>query len=139
VSERSGREERDGLRIDRWLWCARFFRTRSMAAEAVKAGHVRIGGERVKAARDIVVGERIRIARGEEEFDITVLAIPQRRGPAAEANRLYVESEESAARRRLLLARRRDDALLQAPTPGRPDKRTRRLIRNRQRADFSPR
>lgn len=119
----------ESLRIDRWLWCARFFKSRSLAAEAVRAGHVRINGQRAKPARDVVPGDLLVIQKGEEELDIEVLQIPVRRGPAVEAATCYRESESSIARREAARAAR--SVFVPAPTRGRPDKRTRRLMRER--------
>ena len=122
----------ESLRIDRWLWCARFFKTRSVAADAVKGGHVRVNGQRAKPARDVKVGDTLTILQGDVEREVTVAGIPARRGPAPEASRCYVESEASIARRLEAQERRAADRELQrAPTPGRPDKRTRRLLRAR--------
>lgn len=120
------------LRIDRWLWCARFFKTRGLAAEAVKGGHVRLNGQRVKPARDVKVGDRLAITQGEIEREVSIAAIPARRGPAPEAARCYIETEASIERREAAAARRaieRDVA--RVPTPGRPDKHTRRLLREK--------
>lgn len=128
-----GGEGSNSLRIDRWLWCARFYKTRSLAAEAVKAGHVRINGQRSKPARDVKVGDRLDIVRGFTEQEIDVRALPARRGPAVEAARCYEETEASLERRRLREAQRTLSSAQRAPTTGRPDKRTRRLIRDRQR------
>lgn len=122
-----------GLRIDRWLWRARFFKTRSLAAEAVKAGHVRINGQRGKPAREVEVGDRLVIVRGFVEHEIEVQALPGRRGPAVEAAACYEETTASLERRRVREAERAGSNALRAPTSGRPDKRTRRLIRDRQR------
>lgn len=119
-----------GLRIDRWLWCARFFKTRSVAADAVKAGHVRVNGQRAKPAREVRIGDTLLIDRDDVEYEVAITGIPARRGPAAEARLCYVESDESI-RRRQAAAEQRAVAreTLRPPTPGRPDKRTRRLIR----------
>lgn len=121
------------LRIDRWLWCARFFKTRSLAAEAVRAGHVRVNGQRCKPARDVKVGDRLEVVRGFDEREIEIVALPGRRGPAVEAAACYEETQASAERRSLREEQRRSGDALRAPTSGRPDKRTRRLIRDRQR------
>lgn len=123
----------DRLRVDRWLWCARFFKSRGLAAEAVRAGHVRVGGERVKASREIRVGDRLSIAKGVNEIEVDVMRIPPRRGPAAEAAACYEETTESAERGRRRAEQSAAARILHAPTSGRPDKRTRRLIRDRQR------
>jgi ribosome-associated heat shock protein Hsp15 len=114
------------LRIDRWLWCARFFKSRSAAAEAVRNGRVRLNGSRVKPAHDAKVGDALAVEVGAAQRDVTILAIPSRRGPASEAAGCYAESAESIERRRAAAEAR---ALAPAPpTPGRPDKRTRRLL-----------
>lgn len=121
----------EGLRIDRWLWCARFFKSRNVAAEEVKAGHVRLNGQRVKPAREVRVGDLLSVTKGPVDYEIEVVAIPARRGPAVEATSCYTETPESAAARE---ARRKGRVSVLAdrpPTTGRPDKRTRRLIRSR--------
>ena len=123
-----------GLRVDRWLWCARFFKTRSLAADAVKGGHVRVNGQRAKPAREIRIGDTLLIDRNDVEYEIAVTGIPSRRGPAPEAARCSVESEASVERRRRAAEQRviaRE--ALRPPTAGRPDKRTRRLIRSKDR------
>lgn len=121
----------EALRIDRWLWCARFFKSRSLATEAVRAGHVRVNGQRIKPARDVSPGDRLSIQKGDITFDVEIRLIPVRRGPAPEAARCYEESEQSVQRRER--ARRERPLAAAPPTRGRPDKRTRRLLRDRQR------
>jgi ribosome-associated heat shock protein Hsp15 len=109
--------------VDKWLWCARFYKSRSLAQEAVEGGHVQVNGERVKASRQVRVGDRLRITRERERFEVDVTGIPERRGPAAEARRHYVETPESEAAR----VSAREFNRLTAPVPsGRPDKRERR-------------
>jgi ribosome-associated heat shock protein Hsp15 len=126
----SGRDVVEELRIDRWLWCARFFKTRTLAAAAVKGGHVRLNGQRVKPAREVKVGDALSIAVGTApERDVTIVAIPPRRGPSAEAQGCYIETAESIERRRLHAERRAEAQWVAAPTPGRPDRRTRRLLK----------
>jgi ribosome-associated heat shock protein Hsp15 len=128
----------DRLRIDRWLWCARFFKSRSAAADAVRAGHVRLNGERVKPAHTVKVGDALRIesVHGDAR-DLAVVGIPVRRGPAPEAARAYAESAESIEQRRRA-AEQRALRKFVPPTSSKPDKRTRRLIkRARQRATLS--
>jgi ribosome-associated heat shock protein Hsp15 len=117
----------DALRIDRWLWCARFFRTRSLAQRAVEGGHVQVNGERVRSSRLVRIGDQLRIVRDRERHDVAVVGIPTRRGPAPEARLCYSESEESIAARQ----HARELARLSTPGPSsRPDKRDRReLIR----------
>jgi ribosome-associated heat shock protein Hsp15 len=128
----------DALRIDRWLWCARFYKTRSLAATEVKAGHVRVNGQRAKPAHEIKVGDALTIARGSDECDVVVAKIPVRRGPAPAAASCYAETEASLERRRLRAERRAGTPWFDPPTPGRPDKRTRRLIRAHQRGRVIP-
>jgi len=126
------------LRIDRWLWCARFFKARNLAATQVTAGHVRVNGQRAKPAHEIKIGDALTIARGSDECEVVVAAIPGRRGPAREAASCYVETEASLERRRLRAERRAGAQRFDPPTAGRPDKRTRRLIRERQRGGIIP-
>lgn len=123
----------DSLRLDRWLWFTRFYKTRTAAGEAVQGGHVRVNGEPGKAATRVRAGDRIRLVRQQQTWEIEVLAIPRRRGPASEARACYGESEQSAARRERALAELRRDRLLLPMTRGKPDKRTRRLLRKRHR------
>jgi ribosome-associated heat shock protein Hsp15 len=119
----------DRLRIDRWLWCARFFKTRSVAAEAVRAGRVRLNGQRVKPAHAVKMGDALAVDLGDSgERAIVILAIPVRRGPAAEAAGTYSETPESIERRRQQAELRALNPLPAPPTLGRPDKRTRRLL-----------
>ncbi len=116
-----------GLRIDKWLWCTRFFKSRSQATQAVTGGLVHVGGDRVKPSRMVHVGDSLSITRGDVEWEVIVHSIPQRRGPAPEARSHYVETERS------VLARERRQAMarLRAPAPdGRPDKHQRRELRN---------
>jgi ribosome-associated heat shock protein Hsp15 len=117
------------LRIDRWLWYARFYKSRSLAAEAVAGGRVHLNGERVKPARALRVGDCLSVARGALEFECVIRGIPKRRGPAREAAEAYEETAASAARRAALAEKMR---LAPSPAPrpdGRPDKHERRLIR----------
>jgi ribosome-associated heat shock protein Hsp15 len=127
MQERDDAAER--LRIDRWLWCARFFKSRSAAAEAVRSGHVRLNGQRVKPSHAVKVGDALQVAlRYGAERDVAIAAIPVRRGSAPEAASSYVESPESIERRRKAAEQRAAHASYMAPTVGKPDKRTRRLL-----------
>jgi ribosome-associated heat shock protein Hsp15 len=111
------------LRIDKWLWCARFFKTRGLAQDAVEGGHVQVNGERVKASRHVKVGDRLCITRERERFEVEIACIPVRRGPGAEARLHYRETAESEAAR----AHVRELNRLAGPvSDGRPDKRERR-------------
>lgn len=117
----------EAQRVDRWLWAARFFKTRGLAQQAVRGGKVDLNGSRCKPARPVRVGDRLRISKGEEVFEVEILALAERRGPAAEARTLYRESEESRGRREDHREQRRLSA---EPSPGRrPDKRERRRLR----------
>ena len=119
------------LRVDRWLWFTRFFKTRAAASKAVQGGHVRINGERARASTLVRPGDEIQVARRERHYELTVLAVPLRRGPAAEASACYSESEDSIARRKRVSAELRRDRLQMPMTPGKPDKHTRRQLRAR--------
>ena len=120
----------DKVRIDKWLWAARFYKTRSMAAKAVAGGHVHVNGARVKAAHAVDLGDELRIVRDEIEFVVIVQALSERRGPAVVARTLYEETEESKTRREQGLEERRLLNLGRVfPPPKRPGKRDRRLIR----------
>jgi ribosome-associated heat shock protein Hsp15 len=132
MSAETQRKNSEPLRIDKWLWFARFFKTRGLAAKAVSGGHVRLNGTRVKPSRDVIIGDMLSIQRGMEHIECTVLAVPQRRGPAREAQRCYAETDESMARRQAQSAERRAFAAVYSqPTKGKPDKRTRRMLRPR--------
>jgi ribosome-associated heat shock protein Hsp15 len=120
------------LRIDKWLWCARFFKSRSQATDAVNGGLVHVNGERVKASRAIHAEDKLIVTRDEDRVEIIVQGIPSRRGPASEAQKLYLETEESIAAREVRRARRR----LAAPAPdGRPGKHDRRALRDLRRKE----
>lgn len=114
------------VRIDKWLWAARFFKTRNLATEAVSGGKVHLNDGRVKPSHGLKPGDRLRIRKGELEFRVEVTALSERRGSASEAEKLYREDPESIAAREA----RRDERRLQhnaAPQPhGRPDKKARR-------------
>jgi ribosome-associated heat shock protein Hsp15 len=118
-----------GLRIDSWLWYTRFFKTRSAAAAAVSGGQVKINGQRVKPGSRVAPGDGVRIVRNQVEHDIQIALIPKRRGPAAEAQQCYVESEASRLKREAMIDSLRRDRSLMPRTEGRPDKRTRRQVR----------
>lgn len=119
-------EDNGKLRIDKWLWAARFFKTRSLAVEAVESGKVTMNEVRIKPAKAVGAGDRLDIRLGQYHFEIEVLAISNRRGPAPEAQKLYRESDESRARRAEIAANLK--ALPQPTFKGRPTKRDRREI-----------
>src|ERR671912_2797715 len=87
------------VRLDLWLWAARFYKTRSLAKQSIEAGRVQVSGQDAKASRAIRVGEKLTVRRGDETFEIQVLALSSKRGPASIAQTLYSESEESVALR----------------------------------------
>jgi len=119
---------KDGVRIDVWLWAARFFKTRSLAKGAVVGGKVEVGGQGVKPSRMLKVGDVLKVRRGEEVFEIEVRALSEVRGSAPIAQQLYSESEESIARRAAEREQRRLSATGYRPPLSKPDKRARRLI-----------
>jgi ribosome-associated heat shock protein Hsp15 len=125
------------MRLDKWLWAARFYKTRVLAVEAINGGHVHLNGQRTKPGRDIQPGSRLQINKGGLEWDITVAVLPRQRRPAAEAATFYTESDASRARREQRQAELR--AARQAmplQTASKPSKRDRRLIhRFKQRTD----
>lgn len=122
------------MRLDRWLWCARFFKTRGLAAEAITAGHVKVAGQRCKPAKEIERGASVTITKGPDTWLVTVAELPARRGPASEARVCYSE-DPAMMSQRLVQRRLRRAAVLEPPTQGRPDKRTRRMIRARRGRD----
>jgi ribosome-associated heat shock protein Hsp15 len=120
--------ETDGVRIDKWLWAARFFKTRSLAADAIDGGKVQVNGERVKRSKDVHVGDTVRVRTGAYEHVVIVRGLSERRGPATEARLLLEETPESAAAREKL---REQHALLPAafiPANARPTKKDRRTM-----------
>ena len=121
------------LRLDRWLWFTRFYKTRSAASAAVQGGHIRLNGERARTSANVGIGDQIRLVRNQLTHELTVEDIPVRRGPAPEAQACYSESEESIAARDGHLADLRSDRRQMPTTPGKPDKHTRRRLRDRNR------
>ena len=117
------------VRLDKWLWAARFFKTRAQASQAVAGGKVQVGGLRVKPSRLVAVGDGVRIQKEQEEYAIVVLALSSQRRGAPEAQLLYEETVESIAARAEARETRRLLRVSGAAPPGRPGKRDRRLIR----------
>lgn len=118
------------LRIDKWLWAARFFKTRSLASDAIAKNRVRVDGQRIKASRTISVGDMVLIEKPPYEFDVKVLGLSDQRRGAKEAVLLYQETEDSVERRTMLSARLSNDriARLGVAGEGKPSKRQRRQI-----------
>ena len=112
------------MRLDKWLWAARFFKTRALAVEAIDGGRVSVNGDRVKPAKELRIGDAISIRRAPFEFAIAVKALCDKRGPAAIAAALYCETDESRARRAAIAAEMK--AMPQPRFKGRPTKKTRR-------------
>ena len=118
----------DRVRVDRWLWAARFFKTRAAAKRALEAGRVLCAGQRVKASRDVAPGLELVIERGLSEQTVVVTAVAERRGSASDAAQLYVETPESIARRAAAAAQFRARGAPVAPE-SRPDRRDRRELK----------
>jgi len=118
-----------GVRIDKWLWAARFFKTRGLAQEAIEAGHVLVGGERVKLSRPVRPGDELHVRVGQSERTLRVLGVSEIRGPAPVAQQLYEETPESIRKRVEAQALRALSAEpAQAIDQGRPTKRDRRAL-----------
>lgn len=120
------------VRIDKWLWAARFFKTRSMATDAINKNRVQVDGQSVKPSRQIQIGDTLTVEKPPYEFRIEVLALSDKRRSASEAQQLYLESDESQAKRELqrLEARADRQARLGLAGEGRPSKKQRRQIRS---------
>ncbi len=116
------------VRLDLWLWAARFYKTRSLAKQAIESGKVEFEGQVAKASRTLRGGEQLQVRRGEERFEIQVLALSDKRGSATIAQTLYSEADESRERRLREAAERRAANAGYRPPAGKPDKRARRLI-----------
>lgn len=118
---------KEKVRVDKWLWAARFFKTRSLAKTAIEGGKVQLEGQRVKVSKEIVVGDRLLVRQGWDEKEIVVLALSEQRGPAAIAQTLYEESQESIARREREAQLRKAAGGVNRPLH-RPDKHERRQL-----------
>ena len=116
------------IRIDKWLWAARFYKTRSAAQQAIEGGKIKLNGDRTKPAKDLKPGDRLCISIGTYEWAITVLQLSAQRGPAPVARTLYEESEESRSRREEAIEKRRDRFEPAMARKGRPSKRERREL-----------
>ncbi len=124
----------DAVRIDRWLWAARFYKTRSAATEAVLGGRVHVNGERVKPAKDVHVDDRLELTMGDTRRSLVVLGLAEKRGPASVATTLYEETPESIALREQRAAERRLARPLGADLGVRPTKQDRRRLEALRRA-----
>lgn len=130
----AGEDGLDPQRLDKWLWCARFYKSRSQAAVAVAGGRVHLNGQRVKPAHRVRTGDVVALSLGTRELEVGVLGLLSRRGPATEARTAYEETPESRARGERLAEQRRLAALVPRPL-GRPDKHGRRELRRLHRGD----
>lgn len=119
---------KDSQRLDKWLWAARFFKTRPLAVEAINGGKVHVDGQRVKPSRTVRPGTRLSIHKGQLEWQIQIMAVSKQRRPAAEAALLFEEDESSRLRRQKLVQERRALAPAARAEPGRPTKRDRRRL-----------
>ena len=116
------------MRLDKWLWAARFYKTRSLAQQAIAAGQVRLAGDRVKPAHEVKPGNEILLRKGDFQWQVVVMALSARRGAAEEAQKLYRETAESRAERERRLDLRRWGTEPASALKGRPTKRDRRLL-----------
>ena len=121
------------LRIDRWLYYCRFYKSRSLATSAVSGGHVRLNGERAAPGARVRCGDRIELVRDRLPYLFDVTGIPARRGPASEARQCYEEDKGVVLEREALVQALRQDRMLMPKTKGRPDKHTRRQLIRRNR------
>jgi ribosome-associated heat shock protein Hsp15 len=121
-------QTREPIRIDKWLWAARFFKTRSLAAEAVIGGKIEVNGARAKPSRIVRLGDKLNIRRGVYEWTVVVKRLTKLRGPAAEAQVLYEETEESIRQRDATSAHLRFVRAPEFDSPGRPSKKERRAL-----------
>lgn len=126
------------MRIDIWLWAARFFKTRSLAQQAVAGGRVKLNGERVKVAHAVKPGDSLLVRIAEFDWDIVVRDLSERRGPAEQAGKLYEESEASRAERQKRMDQRRWGTEPSLQLKGRPTKRDRRLMEKFADAEADP-
>jgi ribosome-associated heat shock protein Hsp15 len=128
-------EALDETRIDKWLWAARFFKTRSQATAAVTGGKVEVNGDAAKPSKTVKAGDRIRLRLGPVEYRLTVTAIGERRGSATVAQSLYEESPESIEARQKIAAERRFSSAPSYEEKGRPSKKDRRELERWRRGD----
>jgi len=128
MSDKSIEESSESIRIDKWLWAARFFKTRSLAADAVTGGKIDVNGARAKPSRIMRLGDKLSIRRGPYESTVVVKGLAKLRGPASEAQLLYEETEESIRRRELTSAQLTLERPPEFHSPGRPSKKDRRAV-----------
>lgn len=120
--------ELNSVRVDKWLWAARFFKTRSLATDAVEGGRVLVNGLKAKPSKEIRSGDRIEVTIGDMKWELMVEGLSEKRGPAPEARKLYHETETSMAQRERVMENRRLHVEPSLEIHGRPTKRDRRLM-----------
>jgi len=136
--QESGAQNAERIRLDKWLWAARFFKTRALAADAVKGGRVELNGKRSKPARIICIGDRLSVRKPPFVHDLQVLSVSPRRGPPTEAAAMYRETPSSRELRERVAAQLRSESVFSRGAPsGRPTKRDRRRIVRFQRQEDS--
>lgn len=118
----------NGVRLDKWLWAARFFKTRSLAAEAINGGKIQLNGHRAKRAKQVQIGDEVRIRKGPFEQSVVVRGLADKRGPAKVAQALYEETTESLHKREMMSIQLKSAPETSFRTKGRPTKRERRDI-----------
>ena len=128
MSDKQIEENNESIRIDKWLWAARFFKTRSLAADAVTGGKIDVNGARAKPSRIMRLGDKLSIRRGPYESTVVVKGLAKLRGPASEAQLLYEETEESIRNRELVSAQLKLERPPEFHSPGRPSKKDRRAV-----------
>lgn len=121
-------KQTDSMRLDKWLWCARFYKTRGLAAEAIKSGKIVINNEKVKPSRMVEPGIKIKIRRGPFSYNIEILSLVKTRKSATEAVLLYKENQESIEKREMISTQLKMAAMSTPRTEGRPTKRDRRQL-----------
>lgn len=125
----SEKSDPQGMRLDKWLWAARFFKTRQLASEAINGGKVHLNGQRTKPGKEVRIGSRLRIHKGSLEWEVQVKVLPQQRRPASEAVNFYEEDEASMVKRQEQIKEQHElRAANPKPEGGRPSKRDRRQI-----------
>jgi len=126
--ELSEQADSEKVRLDKWLWAARFFKTRSLAAKAIIGGKVQVNGRRAKRASSLHVGDRVRVRKGPTEFQLIVRRLSERRGPASQAATLYEETPESMTERQRLAMLKKAAPSFEFRERGRPSKKQRRQL-----------
>ncbi len=117
------------VRIDKWLWAARFYKTRSLACDAVNGGHIRINDSRCKCSRSVQAGDKVRINKDSMQFTVVVKLLSDKRGSAPQAQKMYEETPQSLEQRELQRTQRKLNVMANPHPQGRPDKRQRRQLK----------